>query len=298
VVPPRSWVLTALRHSAIATRLAARVGVVWRRSYRAAAGRPATSGEDRKVWTRRLDWAWMVVVVLLAALALRYIARFVLEGVSLSEVSTAVGLGVVTMARVLVLITLASLIWVPIGVRVGLDARLAQLVQPIAQFMAAFPANLFFPVVVSAIVALRLSPDIWLSPLMILGTQWYILFNVIAGAAALPSELRDIGVNLQVGGWLWWRRVALPGVFPYYVTGAITASGGSWNASIVAEVASWGDRRLEAHGLGAYIARATEAADYHRIVLGIAVMSLFVVIINRAFWRPLYWRAERTFRLG
>jgi len=146
--------------------------------------------------------------------------------------------------------------------------------------------------------ALRLNPDVWLSPLMILGTQWYILFNVIAGAAALPSELRDVGVNLRVGGWLWWRRVALPGVFPYYVTGAITASGGSWNASIVAEVASWGDRRLEAHGLGAYIARATEAADYHRIVLGIAVMSLFVVIINRAFWRPLYWRAERTFRLG
>ena len=298
VVPPRSWVLTVLRHSAIATRLAGRVGVMWRRSYRVAARRPVTSGDDRNAWTRRLDWGWVVVVVLLAALALRYIARFVLEGVSLSEVSTAVGLGVVTMARVLVLITLASLIWVPIGVRVGLDARLARLVQPIAQFMAAFPANLFFPVVVSAIVALRLNPDIWLSPLMILGTQWYILFNVIAGAAAIPSELRDIGVNLRIGGWLWWRRVALPGVFPYYVTGAITASGGSWNASIVAEVASWGDRRLEAHGLGAYIARATDAADYHRIVLGIAVMSLFVVIINRAFWRPLYWRAERTFRLG
>jgi NitT/TauT family transport system permease protein len=298
VVPPRSWVLTALRHSAMATRLVAPAGVAWRRSYRAAAGRPATGTDDRDVWTRRVDWAWVVVVVLLAALALRHIARFVLEGVSLSEVGTAVGLGVVTLARVLVLITLASLIWVPIGVRVGLDTRLARLVQPIAQFMAAFPANLFFPVAVSAIVALRLSPDIWLSPLMILGTQWYILFNVIAGAAALPSELRDVGVNLRVGGWLWWRRVALPGVFPYYVTGAITASGGSWNASIVAEVASWGDRRLEAHGLGAYIARATDASDYHRIVLGIVVMSLFVVIINRAFWRPLYWRAERTFRLG
>jgi NitT/TauT family transport system permease protein len=121
---------------------------------------------------------------------------------------------------------------------------------------------------------------------------------VIAGAAAMPSELRDVGTNLRVGGWLWWRRVALPGIFPYYVTGAISASGGSWNASIVAEVASWGDHRLEAHGLGAYIARATEAADYPRIVLGIAVMSLFVLVINRAFWRPLYWHAERKFRLG
>jgi NitT/TauT family transport system permease protein len=133
---------------------------------------------------------------------------------------------------------------------------------------------------------------------MILGTQWYILFNVIAGASALPSELRDVATNLRVGGWLWWRKVALPGVLPYYVTGAITASGGSWNASIVAEVATWGDRRLEAHGLGAYIARATEAGDYRRIVLGIAVMSFFVVIVNRAFWRPLYGRAERKFLLG
>jgi NitT/TauT family transport system permease protein len=132
---------------------------------------------------------------------------------------------------------------------------------------------------------------------MILGTQWYILFNVIAGAAAMPSELRDIGTNLRIRGWLWWRRIALPGIFPFYVTGAIAASGGSWNASIVAELASWGSQRLEAHGLGAYIARATEAGDYHRIVLGIAVMSAFVVVINRTFWRPLYRYAERKFRL-
>jgi NitT/TauT family transport system permease protein len=206
--------------------------------------------------------------------------------------------GLATMVRVLVLIALASAIWVPVGIAVGLRPALARLVQPCAQFMAAFPANLLFPVAVSGIVAFRLDPDIWLSPLMILGTQWYILFNVIAGASALPSELRDVGTNLRVGGWLWWRKIALPGVFPYYVTGAITASGGSWNASIVAELASWGDRRLQAHGLGAYIARATEAGDLHRVVLGIAVMSLFVVVINRAFWRPLYRHAERKFRLG
>ncbi len=133
---------------------------------------------------------------------------------------------------------------------------------------------------------------------MILGTQWYIVFNVIAGAAAIPSELRDCATNLQVRGWLWWRTTALPAVFPYYVTGAITASGGSWNASIVAEVASWGDRHLEAYGLGAYIALATQAGDFHRIVLGIAVMSVFVIVINRSLWRPLYAYAERNFRLG
>jgi NitT/TauT family transport system permease protein len=238
------------------------------------------------------------VVLILAALALWHIARFVLEGLPLAEVASAVGRGAVTMLRVLALIALASLIWVPIGVWVGTKPRVARVIQPVAQFMAAFPANLLFPVAVSGIVAFRLDPNVWLSPLMILGTQWYILFNVVAGASALPSELRDVGTGLRVAGWLWWRRVGLPGVFPYYVTGAITASGGSWNASIVAEAASWGDQRLQAYGLGAYIARATQHGEFHRVVLGIAVMSLFVAIINRAFWRPLYHHAERKFRLG
>jgi NitT/TauT family transport system permease protein len=298
-VAPHSWVLTVLRRSGLVARFSAPMAAVWRRSYRVGP-RPGDStrlsvpnGETR--WQDRI---WGATVIVLATLLLWLVTRFVLQGLTVSEVARTLGLATATMARVLVLIALASLIWVPVGVWVGMRPRLARIVQPIAQFLAAFPANLLFPVAVSAIVAFRLNPDVWLSPLMILGTQWYILFNVIAGAAALPSELRDVGTNLHVGGWLWWRRIALPGVFPFYVTGAITASGGSWNASIVAEVASWGDRRLEAHGLGAYIARATEAGDYHRIVLGIAMMSLFVVVINRAFWRPLYWRAERKFRLG
>ena len=157
---------------------------------------------------------------------------------------------------------------------------------------------MLFPLVVYAIVAWQLSPNLWLSPLMILGTQWYILFNVIAGAAAMPAELRHAAQNLHVGGWLWWRRVALPGVMPYFVTGAITASGGSWNAAIVAEIASWGSTELRARGLGAYIATATTAGDYHRIVLGITTMCLFVVTINRALWRPLYYYCERHYRLS
>src|SRR5260370_614687 len=233
----------------------------------------------------------------LAAAALWWIGRFVIGELSPSDIGLAFALGLATLARIVILIAIASLIWVPIGVWVGTHPRATRVVQPIAQFLAAFPANLLFPIAVSAIVAFRLNPDIWLSPLMILGTQWYILFNVIAGAAAIPSELRDCCTNLQVNGWLWWRTTALPAVFPYYLTGAITASGGSWNASIVAEVASWGDQHLEAYGLGAYIARATQAGDFHRIVLGIAVMSLFVVIINRSLWRPLSWYAERNFRL-
>jgi NitT/TauT family transport system permease protein len=300
VAPPRSWVLTALRRSRLVAQATAPLGAAWRWTYRAMpkAHNPGTKTANHERTTRWIDRLWHAAVVAVAVFAFWKVAQFVLAGVSLAEVSTAFLYGLATMTRVFVLIAIASAIWVPIGVWIGLRPGAARIAQPVAQFMAAFPANLLFPFAVSAIVAFRLDPDIWLSPLMVLGTQWYILFNVIAGASTIPSELRDIGTNLGVRGWLWWRRIALPAVFPFYVTGAITASGGSWNASIVAEVASWGKDKLQAHGLGAYIAEATEAGDFHRIVLGIAVMSAFVVVINRAFWRPLYARAERKFRLG
>jgi NitT/TauT family transport system permease protein len=238
------------------------------------------------------------VVVIAALAALTLLMRFAVRGITLSDVGLALLLGLYTLIRVVVLIALASVIWVPVGVWIGTRPRAARIFQPVAQFLAAFPANLLFPLVVSAIVALHADPNIWLSPLMVLGTQWYILFNVIAGAAAIPAEMRAVAANLRVGGWLWWRRIALPAVFPYYVTGAITASGGSWNASIVAEVASWGNEHLEAAGLGAYIARETERGNFQHIVLGIAVMSFYVVVVNRTFWRPLYFYAERKFRLG
>jgi NitT/TauT family transport system permease protein len=170
-------------------------------------------------------------------------------------------------------------------------------VQPVAQFLAAFPANVLFPMAVVVIVTWHLNPDIWLSPLMVLGTQWYILFNVIAGASAFPTDLREASTLFRLRTWQWWRKVIVPGILPYYVTGALTASGGSWNASIVAEVASWGDTKLRAAGLGSYIADASAAGDYPRVVLGIVVMSVMVVTCNRLIWRPLYRLAERRFRL-
>jgi NitT/TauT family transport system permease protein len=297
--PPKSWVFDVLRRSRIIEKVTAPFATLWRLTLR-----PRATPEETAVRrARRAVPAWVgvalaLIVGVLAALALWQIIAFAVEGITLADVGTTLVLGLATLIRVVVLIAIASVIWVPIGVWVGTRPRAAELVQPVAQFLAAFPANLLFPIAVSGIVAWKLDPNIWLSPLMILGTQWYILFNVIAGAAAIPAELRAVGANLRVRGWLWWRRIALPAVLPYYVTGAITASGGSWNASIVAEVASWGDEHLQAAGLGAYIAQQTDAGDFHRIVLGIAVMSLFVVFINRVFWRPLYLYAERKFRLG
>jgi NitT/TauT family transport system permease protein len=238
------------------------------------------------------------MVLIAVAWAVWRIVQFVDVTLGPRDALLAVGLSLITLVRVAVLIALASLVWVPIGVWVGLRPWLATRVQPVAQFLAAFPANVLFPIAVVAIVHWHLDPNIWLSPLMVLGTQWYILFNVIAGASAFPTDLREAASLFRLRSWQWWRTVMLPGILPYYVTGALTASGGSWNASIVAEVASWGDTRLEAVGLGSYIADATAAGDYQRVVLGIGVMSVLVVSCNRLIWRPLYRLAERRYRLN
>ena len=299
--PPSSWALTMFRRSRLIKGLTVSFYALvrwtsWALPMRTAPRVSAGARRGPHAWLR--DALWLMLLLAIGAFVLRTLGKALWSGTSLAELREVAVLGLLTMARVIVLIALASLLWVPVGVWIGLRPRVTQWVQPIAQFLAAFPANLLFPLVVYVIVAWQLSPNLWLSPLMILGTQWYILFNVIAGAAAMPAELRRAAQNLHVGGWLWWRRVALPGVMPYFVTGAITASGGSWNAAIVAEVASWGSTEVRARGLGAYIATATTAGDYHRIVLGITTMCLFVVAINRAFWRPLYYYAERHYRLS
>jgi NitT/TauT family transport system permease protein len=248
--------------------------------------------------SRLVDAAWIALIAASTSYAAWRAYQYLSASLSPSDVFSAVGYGFITLFRVIVLIALATLIWVPVGVWIGLRPKLAERIQPLAQFLAAFPANLAFPVFVVIIVRFGLSPNIWLSPLMILGTQWYILFNVIAGASAFPGDLREAAGSFHLKGWRWWIKVILPGIFPYYITGAITASGGSWNASIVAEVASWGDTHLTATGLGAYIATATEAGDFPRVVLGIAVMCILVTLFNRLLWRPLYAFGERRLRLG
>ena len=225
--------------------------------------------------SRIFDWAWNIALLALTAWAGWSVISYVRATLGWSDFEEALMDGFLTFFRVVILIVVASLIWVPIGVYVGLRPALAERVQPVAQFLAAFPANVLFPFVVVGIATFHLDPDIWLSPLIVLGTQWYILFNVIAGASVFPSDLSETAKLYKVKRWQWWRKVILPGIFPYYVTGALTASGGSWNASIVAEVASWGDTKLEAHGLGAYIAKATSDGDFHRVVLGVGVMSRF-----------------------
>jgi len=298
-VVPRSWIIGLFQRTSLLRTAVDSIAAVTQ-----AAARARLSGRlfvgplaGRKVPFLLLDVVWYGLVLLAIAYLGAALLRFAETELSWGDVFDAIGNGGITLLRVAILIVIATVIWVPIGVAVGLRPVLAEKIQPVAQFLAAFPANLLFPVVVYLIVRFNLPPKIWLSPLMILGTQWYILFNVIAGASAFPTDFREAAKTFRIHGWRWWRDVMLPGIFPYFVTGAITASGGAWNASIVSEVVSWGPTQLNGGGLGAYIAQMTQAGDYPRIALGIAVMSVLVVGMNRLLWRPLYAYAERRTRL-
>ena len=206
-------------------------------------------------------------------------------------------LGSLTMGRVVSMTILATLIWTPIGVWIGSKPKIARVAQPFAQIAASFPVNMTFPFVVWFFVVAHISIN-WGSILLIaMGTQWYILFNVIAGAMAIPTDLKEAAKTYGLRGWPLWRTLILPAIFPFWVTGACTAAGGAWNASIVAEVATWGDTTLKADGLGAYITEVTNKGDVPMIICSIAVMCIFVFTTNKLVWRRLYDYAERRFHL-
>jgi NitT/TauT family transport system permease protein len=299
---PESWLLDIMRRTRLIHRLLMPAGVLLATAARVpfrvslpSVNRPAATRSTRSTLVG--DIVWGILVLALTVYVVWRVVAYVRTGVTLDEVGHVFVLGLITLLRVVLLIAISSVIWVPLGVLIGLRPALAEKIQPLAQFLAAFPANLLFPVFVIVIVKYHLNPDIWLSPLIVLGTQWYILFNVIAGATAYPNDYREAAANFRIRGWQWWRKVMLPGIFPYYITGAITASGGAWNASIVSEFVQWGDTKVVAHGLGAYIAQTTAAGDFPKIILGIAVMSLFVTLFNRTLWRPMYAYAESKLRL-
>lgn len=218
--------------------------------------------------------------------------------VPLKEVVSVFGLGILTFLRVICLIVFASLVWTPVGVAIGFNPKLARVAQPLVLIFASFPANFLFPAATIIFIRIGLGLNLGSVILMILGAQWYVLFNTIAGAMAVPNDLREMATNMRLTGWPLWRKLILPAIFPAWVTGAITASGGAWNASIVSEVVSWGDKTLKAEGIGAYIANATTIGDAPRIVLGVSFMCVFVVATNRLFWRRLYALAETRYRLG
>jgi NitT/TauT family transport system permease protein len=295
---PSSWAFDLFRRTRLLPVLLSPFLSLGRALLAIEPARRLTSAPVLREKSKAGESVWRVFLVALVLGALWLVVTYIGQELSVADVARAVLVAVYTLTRVVALTALASFIWVPIGVWIGLRPRWAERLQPVAQFLAAFPANVLFPFAVLAIVRWRLDPNIWLSPLMVLGTQWYILFNVIAGASVIPTDMREAAGMFRVRGLQWWRRVVLPAIFPYYVTGALTASGGSWNASIVAEAVSWGNRHLEAAGLGSYIADATAAGDYPRVACGVAVMSIFVLAFNRLVWRPMYAFAERRLRIA
>jgi NitT/TauT family transport system permease protein len=295
-VVPESWLLDLLQR----TRFLRTVGKPFSKAFGFSLRLrlPARQKWSETPMTSRvLDVVWYAIIAAVAAYCVWQVVDFIGTELSWSDVWEVFLKSTATMVRVIVLILLASLIWVPVGVWIGLRPRWAEKIQPLAQALAAYPANLFFPPAVVLIVHFGLNKDIWVSPLMILGTQWYILFNVIAGASAFPTDLKEAASIFHIRGWQWWRTVILPGIFPYFITGAITASGGAWNASVVSEYVKWGETTLVAYGVGAYIQANTVAGDYPKIVLGIVMLSLFVTVFNRVLWRPLYRLSERKLRL-
>lgn len=205
--------------------------------------------------------------------------------------------GVFTALRVFAA-TVFALIWtIPVGVAIGLNPKASRIAQPLVQIASSFPANMFFPWVTLLYIEWHVNFQIGAIPLMMLGTQWYILFNVIAGAMAIPNDLKEASKVLHLSGWEQWKRLLLPAIFPYVITGCITASGGAWNASIIAELVQWKQHTLVAAGLGALITEATKNGQWPVIVFSIAVMAILVTLINRSVWRPLLRIADTRFRI-
>jgi len=304
----RPWFITMLQKAGLARafRLVFReFGRAWNQTIGKAArrlldllGSPDSTPMDRQSGVPRwVERGYDLVLLLVAAYVTYRLAVIIKSHLGLAEVGHVFYLGLLTAVRVLVLIAVATIIWVPIGVWIGLRPGVTVIAQPVVQFMAAFPANLLFPIAVVLILHFHADPEIWLSPLMILGTQWYILFNVVAGASSLPRDFQYVAANLGVSRWVWWRRLIGPAIFPAYITGALTAAGGSWNAAILSELVKWGDTTLTATGIGAYIAMASADGDLARLILGTSVLCIYVIVLNRLLWRRLYDFAAERMRL-
>jgi NitT/TauT family transport system permease protein len=242
----------------------------------------------------------MVAVAIVAISAITYAAfnaLLLLRHVHRGELLSLFEGAGATFLRVNVSLLLASLWTIPVGVAIGFHPKLANITQPLAQIAASFPATALFPVILLALMRLGLGLGIGSVALMMLGTQWYILFNVIAGAMAIPGDLKEVSDLFHFTSLQRWTTVILPGIFPFLITGLVTASGGAWNASIVAEYFQLKDKTLITTGLGAQISSASNQGNFPVLLLATIIMALMVVTINRLVWRPLYRLAETKYRL-
>ena len=299
VAQPHSAVLNLLRRSNLLDRL--RIAVVAplseRISLRASrhaevAGTPLPPARWKMV-------AAMVAGALLggAILYALYGAAMTLKTLTTPELISTLQGAAATWGRVIVSLLIAAAWTIPAGVAIGFNPKLARFAQPFAQLAASVPATALFPVLLLALIRMGGGLGIGSILLMLLGTQWYVLFNVIAGAMAIPTDLREVADVFRFPRWARWRTVILPGIFPYLITGMVTASGGAWNASIVAEYFHFKGQTLQTVGLGAQISSATDSGNFDLLLLSTIVMAALVVAVNRSLWRPLYRLAQTRFKL-
>jgi len=296
----KSWLLQLIRHSRLVSRLYKKtVAPVaeWLSLHFARHGLTAPPDlrhqSSWRKWTPRLFAVAFLGVVLYAVAR----AAIMLAGLDRSEFSQ-IGMGVLaTFVRVNVALVIGAAWTIPAGVAIGLSPRLSRIAQPLAQIAASVPATALFPIVLLVLIRLGGGLGVASVVLLLLGTQWYILFNVIAGASAIPSDLKEAAAVFKLSSAARWRKLILPAIFPYLVTGLVTASGGAWNASIIAEYFHFRGQIFSTVGLGAVISRATDSGNFNLLIASTIVMAALVVTINRTVWRRLYALAESRYKL-
>ncbi|AYF78106.1 ABC transporter permease subunit [Nocardia yunnanensis] len=295
---PRSLVLDLLRRTTVPGRIAARLRPVGERIDRGMRvfGRATRSPFERR-GSRGGDAVFFTLLFAALGWGAWTLARYFERTVGFAEFGPASLMGLASLGRVVVLLVVSTVVWVPVGVWIGMNPRICRFAQPVVQVLASFPAQFLYIFVVAGLTYTGISLDIGGTVLMALGAQWYVLFNVIAAAGQIPTDLREAMDDLRVRGWERWKSLILPAIAPGYVVGAITAFGGAWNATLVGEVVDSGGTHLEAFGLGAYITNATGNDEFAKVLLGTLVMSVVTVAINRLVWRRLQRTAETRFAL-
>ncbi|MEQ9116515.1 MAG: ABC transporter permease subunit [Rickettsiales bacterium] len=243
------------------------------------------------------DFLWYAIIAAAGVHAFYHVYVYLAQHLKLSDVYETMELGLISTIRIVIMMIITIIIWLPISIYIGMRPKIAKIVQPLALTFASFPANLIFPLCVYYISNHNLDPNIWLSFLLIFSMQWYLVFNIVSGVSAMPDEIKTAAFNLQIKGIAWYRKILIPAILPSFLVGAITAWGSAWNATIIVEFAEWGKTELIAKGLGAYITEATDMGEMAKIILGVAVMVFYVELFNRLLWRPIFNYADKMERL-
>ena len=296
---PRSWVLTMFQHSRALARLRKRAYRPLRERVMMYFARQHTEQGETTGWSPAKLWTMRIVGIVFLGLVTYAVIKVAvmlsgLQRVEMLQLGTGLG---ATFLRVMVALVIGAAWTIPAGVAIGFNPKLARIAQPLAQIAASVPATALFPVVLLLLIRVGGGLGLGSIVLLLLGTQWYILFNVIAGAMAVPTDLKECCSVFGIYNWDRWRKLILPGIFPYLVTGLVTASGGAWNASIVAEYFHFKGQTYTTTGLGAVISQATDSGNFDELLAATILMAAAVVTVNRLLWRRLYNLAENRYRL-